>query len=188
MKIAIISGSVRENRQTIRVSLHLTDRLKSESEHQVEHIDLAETDLPVMHERLRMLQKPDPAWLSFGQKVNEADAIIIVSPEYNGSYSGALKNALDYLKSEYTKKPFGIVTVSSGQYGGINASHHLESWVLHVKGYPSPFKLLVPHVEELFNADGEVQQAGFEKQVSVFIQEFLWLARAIVNEKQRGQL
>lgn len=184
MKFSIISGSVRTNRQSHQVSQYLESLLKDRQDHEVELLDLIDYQFPIMEERLRMTDDPDPLWVQFSKTVNESDGIVIVSPEYNGSYPGVLKNVLDYLKDEYFKKTFGIVTVSSGHMGGINASHHLESWVLHVKGYPSPFKLMVPNIDDLFNERGEPREATFVKQAGKFLDEFLWLTQAISQQKR----
>ena len=100
MKIAIIVGSIRLNRQSIKVGKYLSGLLDRMN---VNHtlLDLIDYPFPVMEERFRFLDEPAEWMTSFGNTLDEADGIIIVTPEYNGSYSGALKNALDYFKPEY---------------------------------------------------------------------------------------
>ncbi len=179
MKIAIILGSVRENRRSVNVAKLLNELLKKRGGVEVELLDLKEYSFPVMEERLRFLKNPPDGMIDFSATLDSADGIIIVSPEYNGSFSGVLKNTLDYFKDEYFKKAVGVVTVSSGSLGGVNASHHLLSWALHVKAIPSPFKLMVQNVDDLFNEDGELSDNDLGDRSEKFLKEFLWLTESL---------
>ena len=64
----------------------------------------------------------------------------LVTPEYNNGYPGVLKNALDYFLPEYRRKPVGIVTVSSGGFGGINALAQLRLVLFLMGAYPIPIR------------------------------------------------
>jgi NAD(P)H-dependent FMN reductase len=72
--------------------------------------------------------------------------------------AGSLKNTLDYFRKEFERKPMTAVTVSSGSFGGTNALHQLWFWMLYVGAIVSPTKLLVSHVNEAFDEDGNVVQ------------------------------
>ena len=67
----------------------------------------------------------------------EADAFILVSPEYNGSYSPAMKNLVDHFPKQH-HKPFGIATASPGPLGGIRASQQMQLLVNALFGIASP--------------------------------------------------
>lgn len=179
MKIAIILGSVRENRRSTSVADFLALSLNSNEGVEVDLLDLKKYSFPVMTERFRNLENPPKGMADFSKSLINSDGILIISPEYNGSFSGVLKNTLDYFKKEYYKKPLGVVTVSSGSWGGINASHHLLSWALHVKAIPSPFKLMVQNVDSLFDGDGKLLDEDFTLRSEKFLTEFLWLVRSI---------
>jgi chromate reductase len=74
---------------------------------------------------------PPADWISFRDRVRKADAVLFVTPEYNRSVPGVLKNAIDvgsrpYGKSVFDGKPGGIVSVSPGAIGGFGANHHLR--------------------------------------------------------------
>lgn len=74
---------------------------------------------------------PPPQWTAFRERMNPMDAVLFVTPEYNRSIPGALKNAIDvgsrpYGKSVWSGKPAAIVTVSPGAVGGFGANHHLR--------------------------------------------------------------
>jgi len=179
MKIAIILGSVREDRKSDKVATYLMRLLEKQFEVETIMLDLLDYSFPVMKERFRLLENPSESMSEFSTILNQSDGIIIVTPEYNGSYSGALKNTLDYYKQEYVRKPMGVVTVSSGSWGGINASHHLLSWILHVKAIPSPYKLMIQNVNSVFKDNNELLDEKFEGKASDFLKEFIWLTGAI---------
>ncbi len=179
MKIAIVNGSVRNGRKSFWVSQYLHELLQHAEGLESSLLDIKEYDFPVMQERMRYLHEVPQEMEAFSKTLMEANGIILVSPEYNGSYSGALKNTLDYFKPEYVKKAFGLVTVSAGKMGGVNAMHHLQSWVLHVKGVVSPFNLYVGEVEEKFDETGQLIDASFPKKVELFLKEFFWLTNAL---------
>src|SRR3954452_10321958 len=76
-------------------------------------------------------EMPPEAWTTFRQRVRRADAVLFVTPEYNRSVPGALKNALDvgsrpYGQSVWTGKPGAVVSVSPGALGAFGANHHLR--------------------------------------------------------------
>src|SRR5919199_3516535 len=117
--IPVILGSTRRERQSPKVARFIHERIRRYEQIETEILDLLEYDFPIMEERLRFRDDPPPRLREFSEKINRADAILIVTPEYNHGYPGVLKNALDYLLPEYERKPFGIVTVSAGGFGGV---------------------------------------------------------------------
>jgi azobenzene reductase len=111
--------------------------------------------------------------------------MIFLSPEYHGSYSGALKNAVDYFTAEFKRKPIGVVAVGSGRFGGINASTEMQQLVLSLGAYPMPYKLLVPHVQHAFDEKGELKDDQLGKGMDKFVTEFVWLSEAILDKKKK---
>jgi len=90
-------------------------------------IDLADLDLPVMRHRLGETDAAPPGAVGLSEKLNRADGLVIVAPEYKNGYPGSLKNAFDYLPAGILRrKPIGIVTVSSGGIGGLNCLAQLQ--------------------------------------------------------------
>ncbi|MEQ6118815.1 NAD(P)H-dependent oxidoreductase [Reichenbachiella sp. MALMAid0571] len=184
MNIAIIVGSVRRGRQTPKAAKYLQkELLKNEKVTHVEYLDLAEYNFPIMEERNSYLDEKPDRLEEFSQKLSEADALVIVSPEYNGSMPGVLKNTLDYFHPEFSKKPIGLLTVSSGNMGGINVHHDLQKFILHIRAYAVPMKYLLTKVQSAFDEDGKLTDEYFEKSTGLFIQELTWLAEAIKNQK-----
>ena len=116
MKIEIISGSPRANSVTRRVALYLKNQLKQNTAHEVNIIDLKDWQLPPVQSVFVSVEKtPDP-FKPLAERIFNADAFILVTPEYNGSYSPAMKNLLDHFPKQH-HKPFGIVTASTGPVG-----------------------------------------------------------------------
>jgi len=184
MKFVVLNGSVRKGRKSVNVSRFIYERLSAIEGCEVELLDILDYNFPVMEERMKFLEQVPDNMKKFSEAMDEADGLIIVTPEYNGSYSGALKNTLDYFKTEYEQKSMGLVTVSAGKMGGANAMHHLQAWAIHVKGIVSPFKLYVGNVGDKFTVDGDLLDLSLNKSVDNFLDKFLWLSKAISGLKE----
>src|SRR4051794_17904890 len=111
--IPVILGTIRRNRESFKVAKFALKTLSSFPLVQTELLDLKELNIPMMEERLRFRDDPPASIMELSLRIARANAILIVTPEYNSGYPGVLKNALDYLKDEYRRKPFGIITVSA---------------------------------------------------------------------------
>lgn len=185
MTIEILSGSPRNDSITHRVALHLQKILTSRTDHQVGIIDLRENDLPPMQEVYTSVAAAPEQHKPLVQRMFAANAFILVTPEYNGSYTPAMKNLLDHFPKQQ-RKTFGIVTASTGAFGGMRAALQLQQLIFALFGIGSPYMLVVPLVDKKFNAEGALIEPSFAKNVDVFINEFLWLAERIVAEKMEA--
>ena len=181
--IPIILGSTRRGRQSPKVATFILNRIKHNKEIKTELLDLLEYDFPIMEERLSKRDDPPARLREFSNKVASSDALIIVTPEYNGGYPGVLKNALDYLLPEYKRTPIGIVTVSAGGFGGINCLAQLRLTMLSMGALPIPASLPISKVHDVFEDDGTPRDSSYEKRADTFISELLWFAKAIANQR-----
>lgn len=184
--VPVILGSTRRGRQSAKVARFVVDRMARSEGLETEILDLAEYDFPMLEERLRFRDDPPPHLLDFASKITRADAVVIVTPEYNNGYPGVLKNALDYLQQEYRRKPIGIVTVSAGGFGGINCLAQLRLVTLGMGAFPIPASLPISKVHESFDDDGNPHEALIEKRAQSFIAEVIWFAEAISAQKAKG--
>jgi NAD(P)H-dependent FMN reductase len=182
MKIAIISGSPRIASVTRRVALHLKNWIAQNSTHDVEIIDMKDWNVPPVQSVWVSPEKAPIEFQPLAETIFAADAYILVTPEYNGSYSPAMKNLLDHFPKRH-RKPFGIATASPGAMGGIRASQQLLQLVPALFGIASPYMLITPAVDKKFSPDGDLLDESFQNAVHNFITEFLWLADKIVDEK-----
>ncbi|HJS56367.1 MAG TPA: NAD(P)H-dependent oxidoreductase [Chitinophagaceae bacterium] len=179
MKIEIISGSPRLNSITRRVALNLKKWLEDNTDHEVDIIDMKDWNLPAVQTVFVSVDRTPDEFKPLTKRIFEANAFILVTPEYNGSYSPAMKNLLDHFPKQH-HKPFGIVTASPGALGGIRASQQLLLLIPAMFGIASPYLLIVPAVDKKFDDQGNLSDASFEKNVHNFISEFIWLAENIV--------
>lgn len=181
MKVAIMLGSVRSGRQTHKPAYFLEKSLISRGI-DTDLVDLMMEPLPVFGDPSGKMER-NGTYSSIAKRLDEADAIILITPEYHGSFSGVLKNALDFFGKEFSKKPIGVSSVSTGGMGGINASTQLQQVVLSMGAFPMPYKWLVPFVDQAFDDNFNPQHEKIVKTVRKFIDEFLWFADAIYQKK-----
>ncbi|MBK9335305.1 MAG: NAD(P)H-dependent oxidoreductase [Lewinellaceae bacterium] len=184
MHITILSGSTRLNRQSHRVALALEKWIARQGVHTAEVLDLAEYSFPLLEEVLHRHPTPPQGLADFAERIRQSDAHIFVSPEYNGSYTAALKNAVDYLKErEFSQKVVAITSVTTGANGGIRAALAMQQLVLGIAGYPIPQMLTVGQVSQRFSEDGDLLDPLFERNMDNFVNSFLWLAEAVAEKK-----
>jgi NAD(P)H-dependent FMN reductase len=182
MKIEIISGSPRVNSVSRRVALNLKKWLDTNTDHDTDIIDMKDWNLPPVQSVFVSVDRTPDEFKPLAERIFKADAFILVTPEYNGSYSPAMKNLLDHFPKQH-HKPFGIVTASPGVMGGIRASQQLLQLIPALFGIASPYMLIVPTVDKKFDEAGNIIDSSFEKSVHNFISEFLWLSENIVAVK-----
>lgn len=181
MRIEIISGSTRENSSTYRVALHLKNRLAA-TDHDVDIIDVREHCLPLLDNVYSSIEETPDEHKGLAKRMFAADAFILLSPEYNGSYTACMKNLIDHFPKQH-HKVFGIATASPGALGGVRAALALQHYVFALFGIGSPYMLIIPQVEKKFDNEGNLVDASFGKAVDNFVTEYLWLAERVVGEK-----
>jgi NAD(P)H-dependent FMN reductase len=177
--IVIISSSVRRGRKSHRVALWLKNYLVLNGHPGAEIADLKEYNFPLFDERLSYQEKPSGAVLDFAGKIKDASGVIIVTPEYNGSYPASLKNVIDLLGEEWHRKPVAMATVSEGIFGGSRVIIPLQFtlWKMGALTVPSVFQ--VPDVSNAFDENGNpADKSAIEKRTGKFIKELLWYVEA----------
>jgi NAD(P)H-dependent FMN reductase len=180
MKIEIISGSPRGNSVTSRVALHLKKEIETQTRHEVDIIDLRDIEMPQLQSIFTSVESAPEEYKEITGRMLGADAFVLLTPEYNGSYSAALKNLLDHFPKQH-HKVFSIATASPGMLGGVRAALQLQELIFALFGIGSPYMLVIPQVDKKFDADGNLLEEGFKKSVDIFIKEFIWLAEKIVE-------
>lgn len=180
MKIAIISGSNRVVRMSHTVAEYLQTLAQVHPKvSDVTMLDVKHYNFPVMEERHGRLENPPAGLNEFQNHLLDCDALIIVTPEYNGGMAGSLKNTLDYFRKEFERKPMAAVTVSSGSFGGINALHQLWHWMLYVGAIVSPTKLMVSQVNDAFAPDGTTTDERLQRNAQKMLDDLIWLAERL---------
>ena len=184
-KIAIIVGSVRQNRQGIKVARWMEEKLK-ERGHTVYFIDPLVLNLPLLDKMYKEIIDPPENLKILRNQIVEADGYMPITPEYNHSTSAALKNTLDYFLEEYYFKPSAIVSYSVGGFGGVNAVQHLRE-IFAELGAPSiSSSFSISNVQNVFDDAGKLREQLYEKRVIRFIEEFEWYIEAFKNQRAKG--
>ncbi|MFJ7936470.1 NADPH-dependent FMN reductase [Sporosarcina sp. NPDC096371] len=136
LKIGIVLGSTREGRVSPQVGQWVKELADKRGDAEYEIIDIADFKLPLLGEPGGDASGA-AAWST---QINGCDGFVFIVQEYNHSITGALKNALDYLRAEWNNKAAGIV--SYGSVGGARAAEHLrgilsELLIAHVRVHPA---------------------------------------------------
>ena len=146
IKIKIILGSTRQGRFGERPAKWLIGEFKTRKDVEVELLDLKDYPMPFFDSRMppSMLDKKysNEIVQRWSNKINEADAFIMISPEYNHGYSAVLKNALDWLSPEWHKKAVGFV--SYGSAGGARAIEQLREVAVELRLAPITKSIHIP--------------------------------------------
>src|SRR6478609_8252355 len=142
MNIEIISGSPRSNSITHRAVLYLKKHLSQITTHNINIIDVRDWKINALQQEVfRSVETAPEPLRPLARRMFEAEAFILVTPEYNGSYTAALKNLFDHFPKQ-SRKPFGIVTASPGALGGIRAGIQLQTLIYALFGIGSPHMLI----------------------------------------------
>ncbi len=177
--ISIISSSIRPERNSHRVALYFKKYLEENSLAEPTIIDLKELNFPVFENTLKVQKNPAANLVAFAEHIKSSDGIIMVTPEYNGSYPASLKNAIDVLYAEWRHKPIAIVTVSAGPFGGSQALIALQFtlWKMMARTIPAMFS--VPNVTQGYDENGNAtDKVATDKLAAVFIKELMWCVEA----------
>ncbi len=133
LRIAIIVGSTRPNRSSPQVAQWVLDLARKRGDATYEIVDIADFDLPVLDEPMppSMGNYAHEHTKRWSETIASYDGFVFVTPEYNHSISGALKNAIDFIYREWNNKAAGFV--SYGSTGGARAVEHLRGIMAEVQ-------------------------------------------------------
>jgi len=156
--LKILTGSVRPGRFNDQPANWIYNLAKERTDLQVELLNLAKINLPLLDEPVpaSMHQYNQEHTKKWSALVDSADAFIFVTPEYNHSTSAALKNAIDYLFSEWHYKPVSFLSYGS-LAGGSRAVEHLRQIAAEIRMYDLREQILLPNYWENVDAQGKYQ-------------------------------
>jgi NAD(P)H-dependent FMN reductase len=185
MNITIVSGSHRQNSQSIKIAKAIKSAFKPLKECDEANIfDLADNPLPLWHEDMKKVGKPSKSLIeSISKKLTCSDAFIIISPEWHGMVPAGLKNFfLMWSNGELAHKPALIVTVSSGDGGSYPVAELRMSSYKNNRICFLPEHLIIRNVESVFN-DNEIDnnsssQAYFENRLDYCLKQLLTYGKA----------
>ena len=171
--ISIISSSVRTGRKSHNVALYFQKYLSDNYRVNVEILDLKSYSFPIFEERLKNQKSPSLNVLEFKNKIIASDGVLIVTPEYNGSIPASLKNVIDLLYEEWHRKPIAFSTVSSGDFGGLQALTHLQFVFWKIRAWTFTANFPVSKVQDKFDDYGiPIHKKETNDLAKIFIDEF----------------
>ena len=170
VKVALISGSLRKDSFSTKIAKNVGELLPEGYEAQLVEIG----NLPLYNEDIDTESSVPSEYTTFRNAIKESDAVLFVTPEYNRSISGALKNALDvgsrpYGQSAWDGKPAAVISQSVGNLSGFGANHHLRQSLvfLNMPTVQQP-EVYLANSPELFDENGK-----FKKDTKQFLQSFV---------------
>ena len=173
--IPTLLGTPRKNRESGNVANWVCGKMRERDDIETQLFDVCDFQLPHDHYGTE-IAGDFPEWRD---AIIRADGLVIVTPEYNHGYPGSLKSVLDLLLKEYIHKAVAFVGVSAGPWGGTRV---IESCVPMVRelGLAVTFSdLNFPSVKTKFDDDGSLLDEAYEKRVSGFLDELVWMAKVL---------
>jgi len=179
MQIAILAGSNRRESASTRMARYLQTRLRTLG-HSASLFDLRENPLP--------LYDPDSdeeaaAARELDRLMRECDAIILTTPEYHGTVSGVLKNALDYLGSEHFDGKAVLSVSAAGGAVGVSSLTHMQAIVRNLHGVNCPDWISIGGDQRRFGSDGEPENERMRLRVGHVLGNFVRLGELLQKEK-----
>jgi len=173
LSIPVILGTTRKGRMSAHAARFMVEQIEKRPGVATELIDLNRLPAPIddAGEAIK-----DPA---FADTMARADALVIVTPEYNHSFPGLLKHVLDSCLKEYIHKAAGIVGVSAGPFGGVRAIQDFLP-VIRELGLVNIFwDVNFGNVASVFDASGKLLDDAFVKRADKFLDELVWMAKTL---------
>jgi NAD(P)H-dependent FMN reductase len=195
-KLLVIVGSTRPGRAADRVVPWVMSRVRAHDAFEDELADLRDWPLPIFAEHMGTigdLSDPtysEPIVRAWNKTVKQADAYLIITPEYNHSVPGALKNAIDsvWLSFGFRNKPVAAVGYSSGVGAGIRAIEHLAHVFIEADAVPLRSSVLIPFVGTAFGEDGEPADPETGIRLEVLLDDLAWWSSALEKARAGGEL
>jgi NAD(P)H-dependent FMN reductase len=171
--IPVILGTTRKGRMSVHAARFMVEQIQKREGVVTSLIDIAELNLPV-DDAGEAIKDP-----RFATAMEQADAIVIVSPEYNHSFPGLLKHVLDSCLKEYIHKAAGVVGVSAGIFAGSRVIEQFQP-ILRELGLVSIFwDVNFGRIEKVFDAKGQLLDQSFIPRADKFLGELIWMATVL---------
>lgn len=170
-KIAVLVGSLRKesvNKKIAKEIIRLAPKSLSLEIVEIGNLNLYNQDLE---------ENVPASWRKFRNELKEADGVIFVSPEYNRSIPGVLKNAIDVAtrppaKNVLMKKPALVATASGSGISGVAANHAIRQSIIFSRMYVLPTEIYIGNMNVLFEEDGKTLIESTQKFLQTVLLEF----------------
>lgn len=196
LTLKIIVGSTRPGRAADRVIPWIVTRAQNHPAFDVEVLDLRDWLLPFFAENFQTIGDPkdptysDPIVKRWNGRIAEGDVFIFVTPEYNHSVPGVLKNAIDsvFVSFGFRNKAAAFVSYAGGIAGGVRAIEHLAHIAIEAEMVPLRSSVVLPFVGTAFDADGEPTNSQTEIAAAIMLDDLEWWGAALQKARAEKQL
>lgn len=172
LRVPLLLGTNRKERKSVFAARWLVGEMQKRDDLETRLFDVADFDLP-QHDYGQGIKNAFPEWRD---AIVGADGLVIVTPEYNHGYPGALKAALDLLLREYVHKAVAFVGVSAGPWGGTRVIEAMVPMVRELGLAVTFSDLNFPFVQKTFGPAGQLLDPAFEHEAKNFLDELVWMA------------
>jgi NAD(P)H-dependent FMN reductase len=176
LTIPVVLGSVRPRRLSERPAHLIVERLTALG-CQAPLVDLRVLDLPIFGQSRD--QDDLPAVVELKTVAAEADAVVWLTPEYNHSFTSAVKNAVDYLHSEIRRKPMAICGLSGGGLGGARAVEQLKLVLIELHAVTIRDSVYFSDARGLFDQGGTLQRPEYIRRIDDMLAELIWYTQVL---------
>jgi NAD(P)H-dependent FMN reductase len=175
LNIPVLLGTNRKERKSTFVAKWVLGEMEKRPEIKPRFFDVADFNLP--HDNYgQEIKDSFPEWRD---AIVQADGLVIVTPEYNHGYPGALKAVLDLLLREYVHKAVAFVGVSAGPWGGTRVIEAMVPMCRELGLAVTFTDLNFPFVQKTFDNSGKLLDGAFDKRVKDFLDELVWMSRVL---------
>lgn len=196
LKLQVLIGSTREGRNADLVVRWLLPLVQAHGAFEVEVLDLREWKLPMFQETIATVGDfanptySNPVVKRWNNKIKEADAYLIITPEYNHGVPAVLKNAIDsvFFSFGFRQKPVAFAGYSMGVAAGVRSVEQLNQIMLETEAVPIRTQILVPFVNNAFDGEGKPVAPVINISVPVVLDDLAWMAKALKAARAEGQL
>ena len=174
LRLAVIVGSTREGRLGGAIAQWFAGQARRRDDMTVDVIDLIDVDLPAVLPRHR-----SPAVAAFVERIEAADAFVVVTPEYNHGYPASLKQAIDIPHHEWRAKPVGFVSYG-GMAGGVRAVEQLRLVFAELEAMTVRETVSFHQVWSLLDESGQPKDpAGCNAAATTMLDQLAWWAKPL---------
>jgi chromate reductase, NAD(P)H dehydrogenase (quinone) len=184
-RLLVFAGSTRAQSFNRRLAA-VAARIARERGAEVTHLELGELDIPLYNADLEARGTP-PDVIRLKELMDSHPAWIVVSPEYNASYTGLLKNTIDWASSPvkghevwsngdkpFTGKVVGMLSASNGALGGLQSLTHLQPLLMNLQCWVAPQRFALARAASAFDDTGALVDPAAQAKVAAVVDQVLW--------------
>ena len=176
IKWVVLSGSLRQGSYNTQLA-HLVAHKAKAFDVELTVVNLAEFPLPLFDQDIESQSGAPEAAVKLKQLIVDADVLVFASPEYNGSISGVLKNAIDWVSragtlpkgNPFAGKYVGLVAASTGALGGLRGLNHVRDIMYILGAIVLPNPLAISKAHEAFTSTGQLKNEYFDEKLAELV-------------------